>query len=540
MSWIDDLAKELDALIPEEKFDFSLCYSDPVLFARECIDWDKVTKSDGLTPYQDDILNLLIERGRVAVRGPHGLGKTAIQAILVLWFALTRDHAEVDWKVATTAGAWRQLTKFLWPEIAKWSKYIVWEKVGRKPFNPFTELNTLQLKLSHGAAFAAASNKPELIEGVHADEVLYVFDESKAIPAEVFDAAEGAFTGGEGKAFALATSTPGTPSGRFYDIHRRAPGFEDWATRHVTLEEVMDAGQVDQTWVDARGRQWGEDSGVYHNRVLGEFHSDDEDGVIPLAWVEAAMERWRQWDEDGRPELDGAKTIGADIAREGNDKTVFAPRIGPAILRLDKYSKQDTMVTANHLTALASDGSLPIIDIVGVGGGVFDRLRELKIKVEGFGASERTDRKDRSGKYGFINCRSAAWWHMREILDPTFDSEIMLPPDDDLLGDLVKPTWKIAAGGRYQVESKDEIKKRNNGRSTDCADAVIQAFWEGNVGANDWINHLRKKAGQTPAEPAAEVEHRTAIESGLSEREAARQRAFRQMQAQRSRRGQRY
>lgn len=532
MSWVDSLSQMADEYLDAlNGFDFSTCYNDPVLFARECIDWERVKKSDGLTPYQEDILGLLITKGRVAVRGPHGLGKTAIQAILVLWFSLTRDQAEVDWKIATTAGAWRQLEKFLWPEISKWSKFIIWEKVGRKPFNTNTEMLTIMLKLNHGSAFAAASNKPELIEGVHADEVLYVFDESKAIPAEVFDAAEGAFTGGEGKAYALATSTPGVPSGRFYDIHRRAPGFEDWATRHVTLKEVMTAGQVDESWVNARKLQWGEESGVYHNRVLGEFHSDDEDGVIPLAWVEAAVKRWEDWDEAGRPELDGTRTIGVDVAREGNDKTVFATRIGPCITDLKDFSKQDTMVTANHLTALVSDGSLPIIDVVGVGGGVFDRLRELKIPVEGFGASNGTDRKDRSGKYGFVNCRSAAWWHMREILDPAFGSEIMLPPNDDLLGDLVKPTWKIAAGGRYQVESKDEIKKRNNGKSTDFGDAVIQAFWEGNVGANEWINHLKKKVERPEEVPVVTPE---------DDRETLRQKQFAAQRAANSRRGFRY
>jgi len=66
-----------------------------------------------------------------------------------------------------------------------------------------------------------------LIEGAHAESLLYIFDESKSIAAPVFDAAEGAFAG-PGEVFALAQSTPGEPSGRFYDIHARASGLEDW------------------------------------------------------------------------------------------------------------------------------------------------------------------------------------------------------------------------------------------------------------------------------------------------------------------------
>ena len=42
-------------------------------------------------------------------------------AIAVLWFALTRDAAGVNWKVVTTAGSWHQLTQYTWPEIHKWA-----------------------------------------------------------------------------------------------------------------------------------------------------------------------------------------------------------------------------------------------------------------------------------------------------------------------------------------------------------------------------------------------------------------------------------
>ena len=50
--------------------------------------------------------------------------------------------------------------------------------------------------------------------------------------------------------------------------------------------------------------------------MLGDFAADDTDGVIPLTWVEAAIERWRQYTaqtpEAARPK---ASVIGADIAR---------------------------------------------------------------------------------------------------------------------------------------------------------------------------------------------------------------------------------
>jgi hypothetical protein len=66
-------------------------------------------------------------------------------------------------------------------------------------------------------------------------------------------------------------------------VHKRAPGLEDWHVRHVTLEEAVAAGRISPDWAEQRARQWGRDSALYANRVLGEFHASDEDSVIPLA-----------------------------------------------------------------------------------------------------------------------------------------------------------------------------------------------------------------------------------------------------------------
>lgn len=399
----------------------------------------------------------------------------------MLWFATTSEAVGIDWKCVTTAGAWRQLEKYLWPEIHKWARLLRWDLLGRPPFTVH-ELLTLNLKLKHGAAFAVASDNPELIEGAHAERVMYVFDESKAISAATFDAAEGAFSGADDnhgtEAYALAMSTPGEPNGRFYDIHRRAPGLDDWWARHVTLDEAIAAGRVSADWARARHEQWG-DSAVYHNRVLGEFHSSDEDGVIPLSWVEAANERWRVWDEAGRLPATGRKTVGIDVARSGSDKTVMALLDWPVITELRHSALEDTMQTAGRALGLlaTSPGRQPIVDVIGIGAGVVDRLREKKISVAAFNASEGTDRKDRSGELGFTNVRAAAWWALREMLDPAFSPELALPPNDRLTGDLTAPHWRVMSGGKIQVESKDDIRKRI-GRSTDDGDAVVQAVYQ--------------------------------------------------------------
>ena len=450
--------------------------NDPVGFVHECFGW---RRNERPARYQEDVLRQLVGHRRVAVRGPHGLGKTAVAAWAILWFALTRDGE--DWKIPTTASAWRQLTHFLWPGVRKWSRRLRWDRIGRDPFDTRTELQTLGLKLSTGEAFAVASATPELIEGAHADHLFYVFDEAKVISGATFDAAEGAFSGAgadtAAEAFVLAISTPGEPQGRFYDIHKRKPGYEDWTARHVTLEETIAAGRVSREWADQRERQWGYESAVYRNRVLGEFAASDEDGIIPLAWVEAANDRWRGWTEQGR-QLEQLTAVGVDPARGGGDKTVLALRAASVIADLRRYVHSDTMTTTGHVSGvLNAHKGQAVVDVVGIGAGVFDRLREMGCSVVAFNAAEHTDELDRSGEPGFANRWAAAWWKMRERLDPATGSDIALPPDDLLTGDLTAPHWRVTSGGKIQVESKDEIRARL-GRSTDDGDAVVMAFYE--------------------------------------------------------------
>lgn len=452
---------------------------DPVGWVREVIDW---RDGEGLTPYQEDVLASLAQRRRVAVRGPHGLGKTTTNALTILWFSTTRDLAGIDWKVIATASAWRHLSTFLFPEVHKWARRIRWDVLGRPPFSETSELLALNLKLTHGAASAVASNRPELIEGAHADSLLYLIDEAKVVPNGTWDAIEGAFSGGRPdgfpEAFALAVSTPGPPAGRFYDIHRRAPGLEDWHTRHVTLEEAIDAGRISREWADQRRRQWGADSALYANRVEGEFHASDEDSVIPLAWVEAAVERWHAWDQAGRPLLEGRRVLGVDVARSGGDSTVIAHRYGSCIAELEVHEREDTMRTTGRVQAALGDGVVPVVDSMGVGGGVVDRLRELRVQVLAYTGAAKTKARTRDGEFGFVNVRSGAYWRVRELLDPAFGAEVMLPPDDVLLADLTAPTWSITTGvpPKIQVERKEDLVARL-GRSPDRGDAVVMSFW---------------------------------------------------------------
>jgi hypothetical protein len=430
-----------------------------------------------LAPYQETILRTIVTDYRVAVRGPHGLGKTALAAWVVLWVITCFDG---DVKAPTTASSWRQLTKFLWPEIHKWARRANWEKLGIR-IRSNKELLGLSLRLDDKEAFALASNNPETMEGAHGDVLFYVFDEAKAIPAGTWDAIEGAFsTAGKdtaNKAFALAISTPGNAIGRFYDIHKRKAGYEDWTVIHVTLEEAIAAGRISREWAEKRAKQWGVDSGVYKMRVLGEFDTSGLTTLIPLEWIEAANERWA-CSMCGKAE--GQRVLACDPAWLGTDKTAIAEKIGNVITGIHYSTQERTMATVGRLVTLSGkDQTVPIgVDSIGIGTGVVDRLKEMKYNVLGVNVSQSTKDTDRSGLLGFKNLRAQLWWMVRELLDPAYNPTLALPPDPTLTGDLMTPTYGYTSTGLIYVESKENIRKRI-GRSTDAADAVMIAIYTG-------------------------------------------------------------
>lgn len=460
---------------------------DTVAFAMDCIDWKE---SSGLTHYQAQIMGDFQVYDRQAVRGPRGLGKTTMAAIIVLAWALTHDGE--DWKVGTTASVWRQLEDYLWPEVHKWAARLRWEKIGRLPFNTRTELLTMKLILSNRArATAIASDDSETIEGLHAEFLKVIFDEAKIVQDETWDSLEGALSnaGEHGDvAKVLAISTPGAPGGRFYDIHSRKPGYEDWHPVHITMEDAIKAHRMTREWADMRLAQWGTDSALYQNQVLGEFAADDEDVIIPLAFVEASNRRWDDW--QARLKSGGSKgvvtSMGLDVALggAGRDQPIFTKVYDNRYVELEVFKPRtldtQTMEIAGRAKELIDRHNVRMyIDVGGLGVGVYNRLREQGVKLAiAFNAAEKAPRKlkDASGEYTFKNKRAAMWFIGRDILNPDEGSEIALPRDADLSGELTRTREKsVLSDAVRQVESKEEIRKRIN-RSTDRADSVLQAL----------------------------------------------------------------
>lgn len=216
--------------------------------------------------------------------------------------------------------------------------------------------------------------------------------------------------------------------------------------------------------------------------LYGDFQagiSDDPWQTIPTAWVEAAMARWKPRETKGE-----MLALGVDVARGGKDNTVLAPRYRheeakhslwfdePKLFKGSETPDGPSVV--GHVVTTVRHKAPILIDVIGVGASPYDLLKGMQFQVLGVNVSEKSHATDKSGRLRFKNLRTELWWKMREALDPTADTGITLPPDEQLKKELCAPKWRVQ-GFEIQVESRDEIIERI-GKSPDLASAYILAL----------------------------------------------------------------
>jgi len=202
--------------------------------------------------------------------------------------------------------------------------------------------------------------------------------------------------------------------------------------------------------------------------------------LIPTAWVELAQERWKE--RERPPKL---SSLGVDASRGGADKSTIAARYDNYFDKLVKYDGGEikdgpdlaakvVYELSQRTTTEEEAQSVPIqFDIIGIGSSGYDFLINWGANAIAVNAASKSTMRDKTGLYKMTNLRAEMWWGMMEALDPKTGDDIALPPDSELLADLVAPCYKIVTGG-VVVEKKDDIRKRLK-RSTDAGDAVIQA-----------------------------------------------------------------
>lgn len=217
----------------------------------------------------------------------------------------------------------------------------------------------------------------------------------------------------------------------------------------------------------------------------GDFGISQDDNpwqVIPTVWVQAAQQRWRDRGLKTPTADMRLSSIGCDPARGGAAEFSIAKLYGnwlAPIEALPGVAVKDGEAGA-RVIHLATGGALdtPVgIDVIGsAGSSVYDHAKQILSRCYALNGSMTSPARDRSGKLGFVNKRAEWHWRMRELLDPSSEQEMCLPPDPQLFADLCAPRWKPTPRG-IQVEPKEQIIARL-GRSPDRGESCIYACAE--------------------------------------------------------------
>jgi hypothetical protein len=412
---------------------------------------------------QRSIARSVAANRRTAVPSAHGCGKDWSASALAAWWVSTRP----DPFVVTTAPTSPQLSGILWREL---------NRMHRRARLEGTVLTGQIPTWKIGGELVAWGRKPadlsdpddaaSAFSGIHARSVLVVLDEASGLEDWLIDAALSLLTSADSRA--LAIGNPLDPASRFARLCDPGSGWEVlpfsvFDTPNFTGEKVspdLAAVLPSVEWVEERKTDWGEGSPAWIARVEGKFPPSSPDTLIAPHLILAAQARELSGEGDAR--------LGVDVARSGGDRTVVAARWPSGRVRVvHEALGADTMVTAGQVKFLLDgdfDRSTAAVDVIGIGSGVYDRLREQDARVVEFNSSARAFMPVR-----FANRRAEVYWQLRGDLEAgTVDFD---PFDYAVAAQLGALKWKTDSKGRILIESKDEIRMRGL-PSPDRADAV--------------------------------------------------------------------
>lgn len=435
---------------------------NPVTFVREVL---------GAEPdaWQARFLAEFPKRPRMALKACKGPGKSTVLSWLGWNFLLTRPHP----KVICTSITGDNLRDGLWTEFAKWQQK---SDVLRRAFKWSAERI---VAVDHPETwFAAArtwakgadpSQQANTLAGIHANYVLFLLDEAGGIPDAVVAAAEAglANAGAEGTEAHLAISgNPTHLEGPLYRACTRERHL--WFVQEISSDpdDPNRTPRVSAQWAREQIEKYGRDSPYVLVNVFGQFPPAQSNTLIGLELAAAASRRVV-------PERDiqgFAKVIGVDVARFGDDETVFCPRQGRVVYPFKTFRNLDTMDVADQVAWSMDrwDADAVLIDQTGVGAGVVDRLRQMGRAARVIGVDGASSPIAQQPK--FLNRRAEMYWNTAQWL-----KEGSLPDDGVLVSQLAAPTYSFNEQGRLVVEPKKDVKKRL-GTSPDRADALTLTF----------------------------------------------------------------
>jgi len=192
-----------------------------------------------------------------------------------------------------------------------------------------------------------------------------------------------------------------------------------------------------------------------------------------------------------------SSAVGVDVSRGGKDDSIICNRLEnwfAELLAIPGKQTKDGNEIIQALIDLKLGHRRIQIDVTGVGTSPVDIGKMMGMDIVPMVMSEKSTKKDRSGKLGFANRRAEWWWGMREALDPALGEDIALPPDPGLTADLTAPLWSLTARG-ILVEPKEHVKERL-GRSPDKGDAAVLSWASPHLVAAAYLKFIEMEVAE--------------------------------------------
>lgn len=453
---------------------------DPCAFAEEICGF---TPSDQQAPIMRAIG---LPGSRVSIRSGHGVGKTSMCSVMILWFLSLHPK---DAKCICTAPTSHQLFDNLWAEVSKWRQNMPLPWRERLKITSDRMVVRGMEANCYAVARTARPENPDALQGAHATHVLVLVDEASGVNDKIFEPVEGILTT-RGARIALV-GNPTKTDGYFFRTHNSDRGA--WSTFVLSSEK---SPFVEKGYCERMAARYGKESNLYRVRVLGEFPKGDADTLIPIDWIVSSV---------GREILPaGERIAGQDISRFGDDFCVNLVRQGNVITHIDQWQHVDGMVTAGKVVSKFRKDKLfdrVNCDTIGLGGPVLDRLLEMGVPAMSVNVGEAYSTGDR-----FMRLRDELYWTCREwfekrecAISPKIPTEMV----DLLVGELSGIRYTYTSNGKIKVQGKQQFKDEGTiifeglKVSPNAAEALILTFAEGRVDRPRRMGQVRTRTKQT-------------------------------------------
>jgi hypothetical protein len=404
---------------------------------------------------------------RIARASGHGIGKSALIAMVVKW---ALDTCE-DTRIVVTANTETQLLTKTSPEIAKWAKLAVTSDW----FRP-TATALISTVPGHDRSWRSdlvtwSATNTEAFAGLHNEgkRLVLIFDEASGIHPKVWEVALGALTDANTEIIFLVFGNPTQNTGQFRECFGRNRNL--WDAKQIDSRTVEG---VNKAYLDELVATYGEDSDIVRVRVRGQFPSASSMQFIGTDLVEAARRR-EIYVLGSDPVI-----FGLDCARFGDDHSTLAVRCGrDARTRpWKRWMNQDAMTLAGDVALLAQEmkPDAIFVDAGNIGAAVIDRLRQLGVEnvfEVWFGGAGREATWAGELRVKTANKRSEMWTNMRGWLVGG-----SIPDDDRIAIDLTGVEYGYAADQTSILLEKKEHMKARGLASPDDGDALALTFAE--------------------------------------------------------------